>query len=419
MVPGSTSPWLTQGVEAEAVHAALERVLTSQPFRTTAQCQKLLTYIVRHTLAAEDNLLRERMIGSRVFDRKPDYDASTDPVVRVRVAEVRKRLAQFYQSGEFVPGMVRIEIPAGSYCAVFHQTHTEPAAMLPPPPREVEQQTPPDKRKFLGRWSAIVAGVCAVALAAGLLNHKCNASAFDQFWTPALDSPKPVLIFDGRGVVYGFSEHVHDSHSSNLAPDESFADYALSFRKGEKIDAGDVVAITNQYVGIGDSFTTAQLCAMFARRDKLYQLRYGSDVSYGDLRYSPSVLIGAFNNGWTLQTTREFRFYFRQHSVSEAAGQKRVWKLLHLDADGHTPEDYAIVSRFFNSRTAQFLITAAGITQYGTRCAGEFLTTSSELENALRSLPAGWQKKNIQFVLHTHIVGEMTSAPEVVASYVW
>jgi hypothetical protein len=410
---------MTQGVDSEAVHTALERVLTSQPFRTTAQCQKLLTYIVRHTLAAEDSLLRERMIGCRVFGRKPDYDAGTDPVVRVRVAEVRKRLAQFYQSSEFVPGMVRIEIPPGSYGAVFHQTQTLPAAMLTIPPQEEGPPTPSDKHKFAWRSLAIIAGVCLAALTGALLNHKFNVSAFDQFWSPALDSPKPVLIFDGRGVVYGFSEHIHDSHSSNAAPDESFADYVLSFNKGERIDARDVIPITNQYVGIGDSFTTAQLCAMFARRDKLYQLRYGSDVSYGDLRYSPSVLIGAFNNGWTLQTTKEFRFYFGQHSVSEAGGQQRVWKLLQLKDDGHTPEDYAIVSRVFNSRTAQFLITAAGITQYGTRCAGEFLTTPTELENALRSMPAGWQKKNIQFVLHTRIVGEMTSAPEVVASYVW
>jgi hypothetical protein len=33
-----------------------------------------------------------------VFGRSPDYDTAEDPVVRLRAADVRKRLAQYYQA---------------------------------------------------------------------------------------------------------------------------------------------------------------------------------------------------------------------------------------------------------------------------------------------------------------------------------
>src|SRR5580698_4862325 len=80
------------------IQRALDQVLFSPPFRNTQQCQNLLRYIVKHSLAGEDHLLRERVIGSEVFGRRPDYEPGEDPVVRLRAAELRKRLAQYYQS---------------------------------------------------------------------------------------------------------------------------------------------------------------------------------------------------------------------------------------------------------------------------------------------------------------------------------
>ena len=65
-------------------------------------------------------MLRERVIGANVFGRAPDYDAGNDPVVRNRAAELRKRLAQHYmRTREPRKETIRIEIPTGSYRAIF------------------------------------------------------------------------------------------------------------------------------------------------------------------------------------------------------------------------------------------------------------------------------------------------------------
>ena len=100
------------------IHAQVDRILQSPPFRTSRQCQDLFRYVVEHSLNGSDDSLRERVIGVEVFGRAPDYDTGEDPVVRLRAADVRKRLAQYYQAQHNEPGHWKIEIPTGSYKAV-------------------------------------------------------------------------------------------------------------------------------------------------------------------------------------------------------------------------------------------------------------------------------------------------------------
>jgi hypothetical protein len=79
----------------------------------------MLRYVVERTLNHERESLRERIIGIEVFGKRHDYDTSEDPVVRVRATDIRKRLAQYYQNAAHANTRVRIEIPSGSYVAVF------------------------------------------------------------------------------------------------------------------------------------------------------------------------------------------------------------------------------------------------------------------------------------------------------------
>ena len=129
------------------VRMALAQILQSPPFRTSRQCQDLLSYVVEHSLSGEDELLRERIIGIEVFARQPDYDTADDPVVRIRAAEIRKRLAQYYQIAREEQKTVRIEMPSGSYKAIFEwrnegtgSLRTEPAAEVSAP--SVAKNTP-------------------------------------------------------------------------------------------------------------------------------------------------------------------------------------------------------------------------------------------------------------------------------------
>src|SRR5450432_3724943 len=105
--------------KAEEVRMLLEQVLGNRLFRSSRRCQILLRYITEQTLAGETSSLKERTLGIDVFGRTPDYDTSQDPIVRASAAEIRKKLAQYYQE----PGHeseTRIELLSGSYIAEFH-----------------------------------------------------------------------------------------------------------------------------------------------------------------------------------------------------------------------------------------------------------------------------------------------------------
>src|SRR5580693_762428 len=187
----------------------LDDILRSTPFRTSRQCQDLFRYIVEHSLAGPDDSLRERMIGIEVFGRAPDYDTAQDPVVRLRAADVRKRLAQYYQTLTNSTCQWKIEIPTGSYKARFHRpdgaasqvakttdaTHPSGEAIVSQRPEELIGNT-----RLRRRHAFAVAGV-VILLVAGLMltRHKTTptAKAFDLFWEPLLENPKPVFVCTG------------------------------------------------------------------------------------------------------------------------------------------------------------------------------------------------------------------------------
>ena len=105
---------------AASVRSALELVISSDAFAGSEQCQDFLRLVVERALAGEVDTLSERMIGVELFGRPADFDISNDGVVRVRAAEVRKRLAQYYRKATSTS--VRIEIPPGSYVPEFHRS---------------------------------------------------------------------------------------------------------------------------------------------------------------------------------------------------------------------------------------------------------------------------------------------------------
>src|SRR5690349_17430959 len=87
----------TSEAERAAVLRQMDRILDSHHFRNSKRYPALLEYLIRETLAGNADSLKERTLGVAVFHRPADYDANADPVVRVTAAEIRRRLAQFYQ----------------------------------------------------------------------------------------------------------------------------------------------------------------------------------------------------------------------------------------------------------------------------------------------------------------------------------
>jgi len=403
--PGSTPP-------ADRVRGTLDKILGSPAFRNSRQCQKFLEHVAINSLEGHEDHLKERSIGIEVFGRDPGYDTASDPVVRVRATEVRKRLAQYYQESSS-PEDIRLEIPAGSYRTEFH---------LPPPRAETAPAGGVVTNRRARGPILLTLAACAMAMVAGwwvTQRRPAPASAAEQFWAPVLGSAQPLLIYCGQPVVYFLSREIRDRYGS---PSKAGA-APLPIPPEATLRGSDVIPVTEQFVGIGNAHSAALLAGFFAGKGKAVEFRYASDISFSDLRSRPAVLIGAFSNLWTLEMTAQFRFVFEREGgvgrIRDRSEEDRIYQLTEQAPDGKTPEDYALVTRQLNAATGQVLITAAGISQYGTRAAGEFLTDPRLLEPALAKLPPDWPGKNVQVLLHTTVYRNTPAAPKVLAAQVW
>jgi hypothetical protein len=419
------------------VRELLDDILRSTPFRTSRQCQDLFRYIVEHSVAGFDESLRERVIGIEVFGRAPDYDTAQDPVVRLRAADVRKRLAQYYQTQKDSTGQWKIEIPTGSYKAQFHRpevavSEVAKATDVIPISEAIVAQRPkgPMGNTRLGKRDAFAAAAAVILLAAtvaGLILTRNTApptaKAFDLFWGPLLENPKPVFVCTGSNSVYVLSSKAIEKYrTTHPQRQDANLETVVPLEDLSKLSGDDFIPVKDRFLTTGDASATAQISSLLTSRRHPFDLRFGTDLSFGDLRNSSAVLVGAFNNSWTLNTTGNLRFVYEsgdspQMHVRDKFDRSRSWwpKFLgEKDSD-----DYAIVSRILDSQTGSSLVIIAGLTHRGTQAAGDFITNPELVAEFVKQAPKDWSRKNLQIVLHTNVVNDIPRAPTVVASYYW
>jgi hypothetical protein len=406
----------------------LEKILESPPFRSSSRRKEFLSYVVHRSLEGHHELLKERTIGTEVFHRDADYATGDDPVVRVQAGEVRRRLEQYYYTAPpDVP--VRIEIPIGSYHTEFHW-NTQPGV-----PKEahaehaVEPSSHPVTPAFPNRriWLLIVAaagfalGIAVFGLS--LRHHRPPQSPLDLFWAPVFKTSEPVIICLAKPVVYRPSVEMYQrytrAHPGTFETEPERDNEILPLKPNEKLTWGDMMVYPGYGVASGDAYAAVQISNLLLRMGKPSQVRIGKSYSFEDLRTSPAVVLGAFNNKWTMQMTSNLHFALQfDAGIREQIPSGRVWES-QFNSHGEYTADYGVVSRLLDSKTGQFLVSAGGVGSPGTQAAGEVISNLQYLEEALRTAPADWNKKNFQLVVQTNVIDSIPGPPQVVASYFW
>lgn len=391
----------------EEIRAQIDRVLSSSQFQTSRRCQALLRHITEHTLAGDGIQLKERTLGIEVFGRPADYDTNADPVVRGAAAEVRKKLAQYYHDPGH-RGEPRIELRPGSYIPEFHAAEAAPA----PAP----QRSP--MRSVLVWAGAVLVLIAPVAL----LLARWDGSDLHRFWRPMLDAPGNILFCLAQPRTYNFRSDAHQQEMERRI--EGMAPEALKSSQ-ELIPLRDLVPMWDRYLAVGDATCLLRLSSVFERRGKSYRVRSEAMTSFSDLRDGPAVLIGAFDNDWTLRLMGNLRYsFYKDFRGLEMVRDRRHpektdWKLVGSWPAWNIAHDYAIVSRVLDRQTDRMTVVAAGITHYGTAGAGEFLSDPRYFAEAVSRLPSDWPTKNLQIVLRIPVVQGATGHPEVLAAETW
>src|SRR5579883_1349492 len=182
--------------EKAAIQAQLERLLENPYFSHSRRFPSFLRFVVERTLGGQTELLKERTLGMEIFGRNADYDTSSDPIVRVTAAEIRKRIAQYYQE----PGHeheIRLSLPSGSYVPHFEwpaglngEAAAPAATILGSAEAAGGSAKKASRRPWVAGSVAALLAVVTLALAPQLMHRP----AFSFFWGPVLKNGDPVLF---------------------------------------------------------------------------------------------------------------------------------------------------------------------------------------------------------------------------------
>jgi hypothetical protein len=171
------------------------------------------------------------------------------------------------------------------------------------------------------------------------------------------------------------------------------------------------------------------VAAALESRNKLVLIRRGNASTFSDLREGAVVLVGAFNNEWSLRLTRQLRYSLDldpdQHLVyirDARNPSSRTWSwATNQPAEPVTGvnspriRDYALISRIRDAGTGHVVVVIGGLYTYGTLAAGEFLTDPGLMQEVARITNLNKTSQNLQIVLGTTVTDGVPGPPNVLA----
>jgi hypothetical protein len=272
-------------------------------------------------------------------------------------------------------------------------------------PAAVAVPVVPARRKW-PVWAVVAPAAIAMLLGAGLwIAPGGRPTGLDRFWSPVLDSSNPVVL-------------CISTHSDTGSPGGQGGSESL-------LTLGELENAEAYHVDLADATALSRLAGLLQVKKSPYRIRNGAFTTFTDLREGPVVLIGAFNNPWTLRLTGHLRFSFEKDLATQTGwirdrqNPAQSWSVSMTAPYLQLTEDYAIVARLLDPTTEKMMVVAAGIGKFGTEAAGEFLTDPAYLESLVRQAPRGWGRKNVEAVIATKLIGGNSGPPRVLAAYFW
>jgi hypothetical protein len=400
-------------ISAERIREQLDLLVRDHAFRSSKRSVAFLRYVVEQTIDGSADQIKERTIGVDVFERKPSYDTNLDHVVRTAATELRKRLAIYYGE-EKHRAELRIGLTPGSYIPRFTlPPYVQPVVGEPEIVPDRAVATRGDRSSAAGRRSrfSLVIALSAALLIVGFLGYGWvhRETAQDLFWKPVLETPGSVLLAVGD---------VPDGPPipSATGVDGDFPTPILR-------------TTTSPTVPFADAVTIARVVGALEANGKKVLIRRESASSFSDLREGPVVLIGAFNNEWSLRLTHPLRYSLaldaEKHlvyikDVKDPSSRNWSWRtdqspIHRVGANSPVLKDYALISRIRNSETGHVVVVIGGLYTYGTEAAGEFLTDPQLIQAIGKTTRLDSAHQNLQIVLETTVTDETPGPPKIVA----
>jgi hypothetical protein len=423
---GAKTQLAAPGVPSEReLDDQIERIAAGSGFRSSEILRHLLHYLAKRATEAPIEPVRVKDIATGVFGRSDDFDSQTDSIVRVHTGRLRTRLAEYY-SKEGAEDSIVVTIPKGSYSlsAAYRQENPAPSVateILEPPdlqesPGQQQQKAAPEgpagrggrrRRAVLALLAVAAAGI---AFYAGSLVRRPQvravSPALERFWRPFVAGEgTPLVVFSNFQLVGSFEAGLRDADGQ----------------------APDGIPVIDTYTSMGEVMGVFEITRMMSLFQKPIRPKRGALLTWDEAKDSNLIFVGGPLAQTPLRDTPIFRdFEFRNH-MSGIPGPSGVVVNLH-PLPGEAPFyygpktrpfqfDYAVVALAPSINAGRRTLALAGITEYGTQAAAEFVTREQYTSALLARLhvptvgPVPW----FEALLRTTITGGVPTQIDLIS----
>lgn len=382
----------------EIIREELQRVMGSATFRSSEVLRKLLSYLAASALEDQPECIKAKDIAAAVFNRSEHFDSQSDSVVRVQMGRLRAKLAELYVD-ELPESEWVLTVPKGSYQLCCHPRRTASAPIeLKEPPKPL---TPPllasadpalspspglspdqvhAKHRTLTMPLLAAIFFCIAAFWAGRNmpvreSSPAPAAALNKFWRPFAGGPDaPLVIFSNQKLVGS----VHGLHGY----------------RGTEADRN--LPLIQSWTTIGEVEGVFDVTKTLALFRKTPILKPAHLLTWDDAKNGNLIVVG----GPLAQTAditlfRDFQFESSSNDSAIPAESGAIANLrpvkgeapLYLGPAARPFDfDYALISLHPSLSDGHVMLAMAGITEFGTEAAADFLTEENSLKKLLEKL---------------------------------
>ena len=419
-----------QDISPQQRATQIEKIARSHIFFGAETSYKLLYFLAERTFAEPHVPLKEYEIATEVMGRRNDFDPRSDSSVRVQVARLRTKLAE-YMAGEGLEDPYIVEVPRGSYKLIMapnpramssplddRNNHLEAvpshAGDLPGTVHEESHEPPQKDRvpKLNGKILTLVFFLAAISL--GLTYRFRNYvhigrtvpvdTAVRDFWQPFLSDPQGPLT---------------------IVSNAPFTGNAVNGLRYDQQGGKGAGTAHSYYTGIGEAVSIHKLDTLFSQLNSPLRVRPGSQLSVEDLKDSNLIFIGApVENLMVKKVVTLKHFEFQELTSGPRTGQVVIQNREPLPGeppvymassvpDAPLVDDYALIARMPIDPTHEAIV-AAGTTTIGTEAAADYLCQPDTLKQLQQKLKATGHAGTYELILHIKVVDDVPMSVEIV-----